>query len=72
MEGVLMWSGVHKMWISFNQSLEGRLPYMYLDIRNLVTTGMGNLIDPRQAAESLPWYDEQTGYYVYVDEIVSA
>lgn len=31
------------------------MPCMYLDILGLVTTGVGNLIDPMPAALTLPW-----------------
>lgn len=40
-------------WIS--AGFEGRVPYMYLDILGLVTTGVGNLIDPIEHAMGLPW-----------------
>lgn len=39
----------------FNVQFEGRLPYMYTDALGLVTTGMGNLIDPVGTALALPW-----------------
>ncbi len=35
--------------------LEGRLEFMYLDKKKLVTTGVGNLIDSVEAASVLPW-----------------
>jgi len=35
--------------------LEGYVPYMYLDVKGLVTTGIGNLIDPMSLAMNLPW-----------------
>ena len=34
---------------------EGRCSWMYLDIENLVTTGVGDLIDPMPLAQQLPW-----------------
>ena len=40
-----MWDSVSENWRRFNEPLEGVLPFMYLDIKGLVTTGMGNLID---------------------------
>lgn len=45
---------------------------MYMGTRNLVTTGMGNLIDPRDKAERLPWYDGTTGESSSIDEIDAA
>lgn len=46
---------VRDKWQEFSTKFEGYLPYMYLDVKGLVTTGMGNLIDPISNAESLPW-----------------
>lgn len=43
------------MWEKFSTTFEGYLPYMYLDRLGLVTTGMGNLIDPLPMAQALPW-----------------
>lgn len=40
---------------SFTARFEGRLPYMYTDVKGLVTTGIGNLIDPIAEALPLPW-----------------
>jgi hypothetical protein len=38
-----------------SNKLEGHLPYMYLDELGLVTTGIGDLIDPISVALALPW-----------------
>lgn len=38
-----------------NTPLEGCLDYPYADVLNLITTGMGNLIDPVSSAMGLPW-----------------
>lgn len=46
---------VHDIWHRFSEPLEGRVHWMYLDILGLVTTGVGNLIDPMPAALVLPW-----------------
>ena len=40
-----MRQGVLDIWTDFNKPIESRLHFMYLDIRGLVTTGLGNLID---------------------------
>jgi len=40
---------------SFSTRFEGRVNFMYLDIKRLVTTGVGNLIDPIALARNLPW-----------------
>ena len=67
-----MWDSVRNIWVQFNQDLEGYLDFMYLDRRNFVTTGMGNLIDPHHVAEHLNWYDWRTGEYVSIDDIDGA
>ncbi len=36
-------------------SFEGCVDFMYLDVKSLVTTGIGNLIDPIDAAMPLDW-----------------
>ena len=45
-----MQSAVRSAWRRFNEPLEGLTDWMYLDIKGLVTTGMGNLIDPVESA----------------------
>ena len=40
---------------SWSAQFEGRVHWMYLDIKGLVTTGVGNLIDPEPSAQSLHW-----------------
>ena len=52
-----MQNSVRDAWCTFNRSLEGWISWMYLDVRALVTTGMGNLIDPMATALGLPWVD---------------
>jgi GH24 family phage-related lysozyme (muramidase) len=49
-----MWESVSDNWVVFNEPLEGVLPFMYLDVRGLVTTGMGNLIDTSGALPAVP------------------
>ena len=50
-----MQPAVRSAWRAFNQPFEGFASWMYLDIRGLVTTGMGNLIDPLPTALELTW-----------------
>jgi len=50
-----MYPSVAKAFSPFSIKFEGYLPFMYLDIKGYVTTGMGNLVDPIGAALSLPW-----------------
>lgn len=47
--------GVVSSWVAVNKPLEGVLPFMYTDALNLVTTGMGNLVDSSQSGSSTPW-----------------
>jgi len=42
-------------WHSFSEPLEGRVYALYCDVFGLVTTGVGNLVDPVHAAIGLPW-----------------
>lgn len=42
-------------FIDTQHKMEGWVNWMYLDQLGLVTTGMGNLIDPLGAALALPW-----------------
>ena len=45
-----MRASVKNQFRTFNAPLEGVVKYMYLDIKGLVTIGVGNLIDPINAA----------------------
>ncbi|MCW2131656.1 putative peptidoglycan binding domain-containing protein [Arthrobacter sp. VKM Ac-2550] len=40
-----MRASVQDYWSAFNAPLEGRVPFMYLDVKGFVSTGVGNLID---------------------------
>lgn len=42
-------------FLPFTERFEGKCGWMYLDILGLVTTGRGNLIDPKALALALPW-----------------
>ena len=42
-------------FLTFTEAFEGRVPAMYLDIRGLVTTAVGNLIDTEEDACRLSW-----------------
>lgn len=48
---------VYNAWEAFNTPLEGCVNWMYLDTHDppLVTTGMGNMIDPVELALPLNW-----------------
>jgi hypothetical protein len=40
---------------SFSREFEGYVNHMYLDVKNLVTTGTGNLINDVNSVANLPW-----------------
>ena len=50
-----MHQSVVDAWHSFSQPLEGRVNSLYCDVLGLITTGVGNLVDPIGLAEQLPW-----------------
>lgn len=50
-----MYPSVQSKFRDFNKDFEDDVPYMYDDIKGLVTVGVGNLIDPVSAAQSLPF-----------------
>lgn len=57
-----MHPSVRARFRSFNEPLEGVVKYMYLDVKGLVTIGVGNLIDPIGAALALPFrYKTKSG-----------
>ena len=56
-----MFDSVRKAFPSFITPFEGRVEYMYLDQKGLVTTGIGNLIDPVDLAKGLPFVHKTDG-----------
>ncbi|MGA2185810.1 MAG: hypothetical protein ABSH47_22555 [Bryobacteraceae bacterium] len=50
-----MYPSVKAAFRAFNEPFEGVVPWMYLDIKGLVTVGVGNLIDPVELAVQLPF-----------------
>lgn len=56
-----MRKAVREAFWDFSVPHEGYVPWMYADIKGLVTTGVGNLIDPVAFALPLPWVDRATG-----------
>lgn len=50
-----MRAAVRAAFVDFTAPIEGCLPCMYLDVKDLCTTGIGNLIDPVATALRLPW-----------------
>ncbi len=45
---------VRGVFLEFTEALEGGVPWLYADIRNLITIAYGNLVDPLSAALTLP------------------
>lgn len=50
-----MRASVRERFVWFTSRYEGVVPWMYLDVKGLVTTAIGNLIDPIQYALALPF-----------------
>jgi hypothetical protein len=50
-----VFSAVQSIFPTFSQQFEGRVAYMYVDVEQLVTVGVGNLIDPVAVAQTLPF-----------------
>lgn len=46
---------VRRSFVAFSGPLEGVVPWMYADVRGLVTCAIGILIDPMSYALALPW-----------------
>jgi IPT/TIG domain-containing protein len=64
-----MYPSVRAAFLSFSTRFEGRMPYMYLDVRGLVTIGVGNLIDPVDLALPLPFMQKADLAAATQDEI---
>ncbi|MFD8201531.1 peptidoglycan-binding protein [Streptomyces sp. NPDC059701] len=54
-----MHQSVRDYWISFNDPLEGRVDFMYLDTKGYVSTGIGNKIDETRRDNSAPTEEER-------------
>jgi GH24 family phage-related lysozyme (muramidase) len=66
-----MYSSVRSIFPEFSKQFEGRVAWMYLDIKGLVTIGVGNLIDPLSAALGLPFVHRADGSAASRDEIAA-
>ncbi|SFK70351.1 hypothetical protein SAMN05421835_12970 [Amycolatopsis sacchari] len=64
-----MWDSVRENWVALNEPLEGVLPFMYLDVRGLVTTGMGNLIDKSKPIPATPTDAQRDASHALAAEI---
>lgn len=65
-----MRESVRKAWWDFNVPLEGYVMHMYADVKGLITTGVGNLIDPVQYAVPLNWR-KPSGVLAMRNEIIA-
>jgi GH24 family phage-related lysozyme (muramidase) len=66
-----MYDSVRNAFIGFTTNYEGRINWMYLDIKGLVTIGIGNLIDPVELAVGLPMVQKSGGAAASEDDIRS-
>jgi GH24 family phage-related lysozyme (muramidase) len=55
----VIWPVVRSSFVAFSTRFEGAIPWLYLDVRGLVTTAIGVLVDPVELAFPLPlkWPD---------------
>ncbi|MDQ0846173.1 peptidoglycan-binding protein [Streptomyces sp. V1I6] len=60
---------VRDHWIAFNNPLEGRVDFMYLDQKGWVSTGIGNKIDQTAAANSPPNQAERSASLALANEL---
>ena len=56
-----MKQAVYDIFPSFSERFEGKVPWMYLDVKGLVTIWIGNLIDPVNTIYALPFVNRDTG-----------
>lgn len=59
-----MHASVRSYFIKFNERIEKRVQYMYLDVKGLVTVGIGNLYDVERTGDTV-------GLKKVMDELVS-
>lgn len=50
-----MRAAVREAFVRFSSDLEGVVPWMYQDVKGLVTVAIGNLVDPMSLALDLPF-----------------
>jgi GH24 family phage-related lysozyme (muramidase) len=68
-EEAVLYQSVQEAFIPFSTRFEGRVTHMYLDVKGLVTVGIGNLIDPVDLALALPFVHKQDESPATQDEI---
>lgn len=64
-----MHKDVRRIFPEFTAKFEGRVPWMYQDVKGLVTVGLGCLIDPACNAQGLPWVHISDGHPASTGEI---
>lgn len=62
---------VRRSFVAFSGPLEGVVPWMYADVRGLVTCAIGILIDPVSYALPLPWVRLTDGRAASASEIIA-
>lgn len=62
---------VRSAFVQFTTAFEGCVPYLYQDVKGLVTVAIGNLVDPIQYALPLPFVDRVTGTPAARDQIAA-
>ena len=63
-----MKDSIRKIFPEFSRKFEGYVNWMYLDVKTLITVGVGNLIDPVSLAVNLP-FTKKDGTKASQDEI---
>jgi GH24 family phage-related lysozyme (muramidase) len=66
-----MYPSVQSRFRAFNEPFEGSIHYMYLDVKGLVTVGVGNLIDPVEFAIALSFRFKATGVPASKEQIAT-
>lgn len=66
-----MRDSVRFAFVDFTAAFEGVVPYLYQDVKGLVTIGIGNLVDPIQYAMPLPFVRRVDGLPAGRDEIAA-
>lgn len=62
---------IREYFPTFSKPIEGRIAYMYQDIKGLVTVAVGNLIDRPEDAAALPFERRDTHVAATQEEIVA-
>lgn len=66
-----MRAAVRAAFVRFSAPLEGVVPFLYCDVKGLVTTAIGVLVDPISAAVGLPW-KRPDGSHASAGEVIVA